>query len=104
MTSITFTDSISLEKWLRLKEVLVIGLVGGIPPIPGRFLRNLLYRSILVRMGKFVRIEQLCQFVGSHQIELGNRVHIGQCSFLDASKLATKFLWVTMFGFMTMFV
>jgi acetyltransferase-like isoleucine patch superfamily enzyme len=90
MTSITFPDSISLEKWLRLKEILVIGLVGGIPPIPGRFLRNLLYRSILVRMGKSVRIERLCEFLGSHQIELGNRVHIGQSSCLDASKAGNK--------------
>ncbi|GAB1540411.1 hypothetical protein NUACC21_30800 [Scytonema sp. NUACC21] len=90
MTSITSTYFISLERWLRLKEVLLIGLVGGIPPVPGRFLRNLLYRSILVRMGNSVRIERLCEFLGSHQIELGNNVHIGQSSFLDASKPGNK--------------
>jgi acetyltransferase-like isoleucine patch superfamily enzyme len=84
MTSIT-ANSLSLEKWLRLKEILVIGLVGGIPPIPGRFLRRVFYRSILVRMGKSVRIERFSEFLGSQRIELGNKVHIGHNCFLDAS-------------------
>ncbi|MUG92446.1 acyltransferase [Scytonema sp. UIC 10036] len=90
MTSITLTNVISLTRWLRLKEILVIGLVGGIPPIPGRFLRNVLYRSLLVRMGKSVRIERFSEFLGSHQIELGDRVHIGQSCFLDASRDGNK--------------
>lgn len=85
MTSITTSSSIYSEKWLRLKELLVIGLLGGIPPIPGRFLRGLFYRGMLMRMGRYVRIERFSEFVCSHRIELGNAVNIGYNCNLDAS-------------------
>lgn len=67
----------SALRWRRLKEVLVTNLVGGLPTIAlGVIWRKLLYPSIFKRMGKAVFIQDGAEFIGAHQIEIGDRVYL----------------------------
>lgn len=67
----------STKRWMRLKELLVTTLVGGLPTVAlGVFWRKLLYRQIFRRMGKAVFIQDGAEFVGSHNIEIGDRVNL----------------------------
>lgn len=67
----------STSRWMRLKELLVTTLVGWLPTVAlGVFWRKLLYRQIFRRMGKAVFIQDGAEFVGSHNIEIGDRVHL----------------------------
>lgn len=67
----------SLSKVQRLKEVLLINLLGEIPTIAfGPRLRKLFYRFIFSRIDKSVYIQNGVEFIGASKIELGSDVHI----------------------------
>lgn len=67
----------STLRWMRLKEVLVTNLVGGLPTIAlGVIWRKILYPSIFKRMGKAVFIQDGSEFIGAHNIEIGDRAYI----------------------------
>ncbi|MBE9034693.1 acyltransferase [aff. Roholtiella sp. LEGE 12411] len=61
----------------RLREVLLITLLGEIPTIAlGVKLRNLGYRSIFSRIGSQVYIQNGVEFMGTSCIEISNSVYI----------------------------
>lgn len=67
----------STLRWMRLKEVIVTSLVGGLPTIAlGVIGRKILYPSIFKRMGKAVFIQDGAEFIGAHNIEIGDRAYI----------------------------
>ncbi|OKH11659.1 transferase [Fischerella major NIES-592] len=67
----------SLSKVQRLKEVLLINLLGEIPTIAfGPLLRKLFYRFIFSRIDKSVYIQNGVEFIGASKIEIGSHVHI----------------------------
>ena len=70
------SDKYSL-RWMRLKEVIVTSLVGGLPTIAlGVIWRKILYPSIFKRMGKAVFIQDGAEFIGAHNIEIGDCAYI----------------------------
>jgi acetyltransferase-like isoleucine patch superfamily enzyme len=65
------------SKWIRLQEVIVTSLLGGLPTIVlGPKLRNLLYRSTFAHIGNTVYIQEDVEFLGTSCIEIGNEVYI----------------------------
>jgi galactoside O-acetyltransferase len=65
------------SKWMRLQEVLVTTLLGGIPTLAlGPKLRNLLYRTIFARIGNSVYIQDGVEFLGTSGIEIGDGASI----------------------------
>ena len=65
------------QKGLRLKEILVTTLVGGLPTVVlGVIWRKILYPAIFKRIGKAVFIQDGAEFVGAYNIEIGDRVHL----------------------------
>lgn len=67
----------TFSRWLRLKELLMTSLVGWVPTIAfGILLRKLVYRTVFVRMGSSVRIQDGADFIGAYSIEIGNGVCI----------------------------
>jgi acetyltransferase-like isoleucine patch superfamily enzyme len=75
----------SLLKLQRLQEVLVIGLLGGLPTIAlGPKLRSLVYRTIFARMGKPIYIQEGVEFFNASCIEVGNGAFIFKGARLDA--------------------
>lgn len=74
----------NLSRWVRLKEVLVTTLVGWIPTIAlGIFLRRLVYRTVLARMGNSVSIQDGAEFIGFSNIEVGDNVWISRNARLN---------------------
>jgi acetyltransferase-like isoleucine patch superfamily enzyme len=74
-----------LSKIQRLKEVLLIDLLGEIPKIAfGPSLRKLLYRFIFARIDNSVYIQNGVEFIGTSKIELGSDVHIFKGVRIDA--------------------
>ncbi|MBD2059598.1 acyltransferase [Oculatella sp. FACHB-28] len=65
-----------LAQLTHWKEVLVVVLFSWIPLSPGRILRNLVYRSILGRIGKSTKIETGVELINANSIELGYGVRI----------------------------
>ncbi|MEM9927101.1 MAG: DapH/DapD/GlmU-related protein [Cyanobacteria bacterium P01_D01_bin.50] len=62
---------------ISLKERLLTTLFGGIPNIfLGKKLRNLVYRSLLHRIGVEVNIQHFVELIGTHCIEIGDRVSL----------------------------
>lgn len=67
----------SALRWMRLKELIVTTLVGGLPTVAlGVLGRKLLYRTIFKRMGKAIFIQDGAEFIGAQNIEIGDRVNI----------------------------
>lgn len=67
----------SALRWMRMKELIVTTLVGGLPTVAlGVLGRKLLYRTIFKRMGKAVFIQDGAEFIGAQNIEIGDRVNI----------------------------
>jgi len=67
----------STLRWMRLKEVLVITLLGWLPAAAlGVALRSKVYRTILKRIGEAVYIQDGVEFLGAQNIEIGDRVYI----------------------------
>jgi acetyltransferase-like isoleucine patch superfamily enzyme len=65
------------SKWLRLRELLVTTLVGGLPTLAlGVVLRRLLYRIFVSRIGASTFIQDGVEFIGASCIEIGDGVHI----------------------------
>jgi acetyltransferase-like isoleucine patch superfamily enzyme len=79
-----------LAKLTHWQEVLVIVLFAWIPLAPGRRLRNLVYRSILGRIGKSTNIETGVELINANSIELGHRVRIDRDVRLRNIKRNTK--------------
>ncbi len=75
----------SLSKVQRLKEVLLINLLGELPTIAfGPRLRKLLYRFIFAIIDNSVYIQNGVEFIGTNQIEIGSDVHIFKGVRIDA--------------------
>ena len=64
------------SRWARVKEAVVTILVDWIPRPRGVVLRQLLYRTILARLGSFLYIQPGVEFIGANHIEIGDRVTI----------------------------
>ncbi len=59
----------------NLKERLITTIFGSIPNIfLGKYLRNLVYRSLLHRIGQSVNIQHFVELTAAHCIEIGNQV------------------------------
>ncbi|BAY80866.1 hexapeptide repeat-containing transferase [Calothrix parasitica NIES-267] len=68
--------NIRFEK-ISLKERLVTTIFGGIPNIFfGKNIRNLVYRSLLSRIGNSVNIQHFVELIGTPSIEIGNQVSL----------------------------
>lgn len=62
---------------ISLKERLLTTIFGGIPNLfLGKKLRNLVYRSLLNRIGKSVNIQHFVELIGTPWIEIGNQVSL----------------------------
>ncbi len=62
---------------ISLKERLLTTIFGGIPNIFfGKKLRNLVYRILLIRIGKSVNIQHFVELIGTPYIEIGDRVSL----------------------------
>lgn len=62
---------------ISLKERLITTIFGGIPNIFfGKKLRNLVYRSLLSRIGNSVNIQHFVELIGTPSIEIGNRASL----------------------------
>jgi len=67
-------DNTNFNK-ISLKERLLTTFFGGIPNIfLGKKLRNLVYRSLLGRIGFAVNIQHFVELIGTPNIEIGNEV------------------------------
>lgn len=77
------------SRWLRVKEAVVVTLVGWIPRLPGYVLRRLLYRTIVARIGK-VFIETGVQIFGANHIEIEDEVAISHDVRLEAVNQNSK--------------
>lgn len=71
------TQKTSSTTVLRLKEMVVTGLLGGISKRPGKLVRSFAYKSVLGKMGQSVRIDRDVDLDGAHYIEIGDDVSIG---------------------------
>ena len=68
--------NISFEK-ISLKERLITTIFGGIPNIFfGKKIRNIVYRSLLSRIGNSVNIQHFVELIGTPSIEIGNQVSL----------------------------
>ncbi|WP_414620601.1 DapH/DapD/GlmU-related protein [Calothrix sp. CCY 0018] len=62
---------------ISLKERLLTTIFGGIPNVfLGKKLRNLVYRSLLNRLGKSVNIQHFVELIGTSSIEIGDSVSL----------------------------
>ena len=62
---------------ISLKERLLTTIFGGIPNLLlGKKLRNLVYRSLLNRIGKSVNIQHFVELIGTPWIEIGDSVSL----------------------------
>lgn len=66
------------NKWRSSKEALILALFEGIPLPLGKVLRNLVYRSILGRIGNKVDIQVSVELINTDHIEIGNKVMISR--------------------------
>lgn len=73
-------------------EYLFTGVLGGIPSPIGKAIRNFLYRSIFVRVGKSVYIQPNVRFIGTNTIEIGDFVRIYSGSYISnrGNKISLK--------------
>lgn len=65
-------------------EYVVIGVLGQVPTLVGALLRNVIYRSILPRVGKSTYIYPNVQLVGARNISLGSHVSIRNLSYIKS--------------------
>ena len=68
----------------------VLTVFGGLPTIVGSIIRAIVYRVILGKIGKSCLIENNVRLAIPSQIFLGNRVFIGEYSYLDPKSNRTK--------------
>jgi acetyltransferase-like isoleucine patch superfamily enzyme len=81
----TKTSHSALSYWFRLKESLLMKILGRLPGIlGGTTLRRLLYPTIFSRMGKSVYIEKGVELLGVSNIEIGDSVRISYNANIDA--------------------
>lgn len=74
-------------KWLRLRELIVVILFGGIPTLfLGPTLRRLLYPLIFAQMGRSIYIQDGVEIIGAQSIELEDGVHIFSSVRLDGGR------------------
>ena len=66
----------SSERWQRLQEMVLTGLLGGIPRPIGTALRRLLYPSMFAHFGRGTYIQEGCEFIGADCIDIDDAVKI----------------------------
>jgi len=71
--------------WRFLRQGLIFTLFSGFPTVIGSLLRSRVYRSIMGKVGSSCFIEKNVRFYAPQRIYLGNRVFIGEGSFIDAA-------------------
>ena len=62
--------------WHRLYEVVLTGLLSGIPRPIGTGIRRLLYPSMFAHLGRGAYIQAGCEFIGAKRIEVGKATKI----------------------------
>ena len=77
------TGEHSLSKFIR--QGFVLTFFSGFPTVVGSVLRGRVYRSIMGNVGSNCFIEENVRFYAPQRIHLGNRVFIGEHSFIDAA-------------------
>jgi len=77
------TGERSLSRFLR--QGLTLTLLSDFPTVIGSVLRGSTYRSLFGSMGSNCFIEKNVRFYAPQRIHLGNRVFIGEGSFIDAA-------------------
>lgn len=71
--------------WFRIKESLLVKLLGGWPGLlGGNTLRRILYPTIFAGMGQSVYIEKSVELLGASNIEIGDSVRISYNANIDA--------------------
>ncbi|MGD1872862.1 MAG: DapH/DapD/GlmU-related protein [Mastigocoleus sp.] len=74
------------SKFQRLQELLVTTFLGNIPAIAmGAKARNIGYKLTFGRIGKSVYIQEGVDFLDTHLIEIGDRVHLFKGIRIDAA-------------------
>lgn len=72
---------------MRLQEMLVTTIFGWLPTFAsGVILRNKIYRTIFKRIGKAVYFQNGVEFIGTHNIEVGDSVYIYRGVRVNASE------------------
>lgn len=79
-----------LSRRSRVKETVVINLLGEIPRPLGTVLRRLAYRTILAQMGSDVYIQKGVELLGANRMEFGNKVKLLRYVHLDARAQNSK--------------
>jgi len=80
----------SLSQWSRIKEVVVVTLVGWIPRPLGTLLRRLLYRTIFARIGQSLHMQTGIELMGASYIEIGSHVKVLRDVRLNAFAPSSK--------------
>ena len=70
----------------------ILTLFGWIPTIFGCILRGMIYKAILPKIGKTCLIEKNVHLAIPSRIFLGDRVFIGEYSYLDPKSIRTKLI------------
>lgn len=73
------------SRWRRLREMVMMTLLEGIPKKPGMLLRRWGYRGLMAQMGRTVLLERDVELSGTSQIRLGDRVFVGRQVSLKAN-------------------
>lgn len=68
----------------------VLTALEGIPTILGSILRAVIYRAILGKVGRNCLIGKYIRIVIPSRIFLGDRVHIGEYSYIDPKSIRTR--------------
>lgn len=77
-------------KWSRMKETMLISLVGWIPRPFGVPIRRYLYRIIFARQDNALYIQEGVDILGAKSIEIGNKVKIIRGVCLNGYALNSK--------------
>lgn len=65
-------------------EALVIGLVGGVPGVPGFAVRTIAYRMLFKRLSGFAWIQPSVTFVQTDRLTVGSHFGVNSGSYLNA--------------------
>lgn len=64
------------DRWERLYEIILTGLLGGIPRPIGTGIRRLFYPSMFAHVGRGAYIQEGCEFIGAKRIDVGKATKI----------------------------
>ncbi|AFY43859.1 DapH/DapD/GlmU-related protein [Nostoc sp. PCC 7107] len=84
------------SKSQRLKELLLITLLGDIPTLAlGTKLRSWLYRSIFAQLDSSVYIQNGVEFLGTDRISIGKKAHIFKGVRIDAQGHSNNHIYLS---------